>query len=124
MVEPWRGAGNRRLKSHCAPETCRVSTRAVDRCAKNHGLRYREGGILSREEMRVGQALEHAPQFSSGAIIAVWLILALTRAGRRPANWFELLSLIFGSLCIVWFFVRYWVSYADLPWLSGDPITW
>ena len=73
---------------------------------------------------RLGQTLEHAPQVSSGAIIAVWSILALTRAGRRPSNEIELLSLIFGSLCILWFFVHYWVAYADLPWLDGAPPPW
>ena len=73
---------------------------------------------------KVWQILEHVPEIASSAIIAVWLILALTRAGRKPSNWLEIPSLIFGAICVVWWVVHFWVFYADLAWFQGDAFTW
>ena len=72
---------------------------------------------------RLWQLLEHAPEVS-GAIVAVWVVLALTGAGRKPSNWLEILRLIFGVLWVVWYFVHYWMFFADLPWLKGEAFTW
>jgi hypothetical protein len=59
-----------------------------------------------------------APPSSATAIIAVWLILALTGAGRKPSGWLEILSFLFGLLWVLWYFVGYLVLYyTKLPWL-------
>ena len=43
----------------------------------------------------------HAPGAAS-AIIAAWLILALTGAGRRPSDWFDRFCFVFGQVWILW----------------------
>jgi hypothetical protein len=47
-----------------------------------------------------------APAAAAAAIIAVWLILALTGAGRRPADWFDRFCLLFGLLWVLWYLGR------------------
>ena len=44
-----------------------------------------------------------APRAAATAIVAVWLILALSRAGRRPSDWFDLFCLVFGLLWVLWY---------------------
>ena len=47
-----------------------------------------------------------APAATAAAIVAVWLILALTRAGRRPSDWFDCFCLLFGLLWVLWYSLR------------------
>ncbi|WP_422931930.1 hypothetical protein [Singulisphaera sp. PoT] len=35
-------------------------------------------------------------------VVAAWTILALTRTGRRPADWFDRFCLVFGILWVFW----------------------
>ena len=86
------------------------------------GAAFSEFG-LDYALQRLWQLLEHAPEVS-GAIVAVWVVLALTGAGRKPSNWLEILRLIFGVLWVVWYFVHYWMFFADLSWLKGEAFTW
>jgi hypothetical protein len=44
-----------------------------------------------------------APAATATAIVAVWLILALARAGRRPSDWFDRFCLLFGLLWVLWY---------------------
>jgi hypothetical protein len=44
-----------------------------------------------------------APEGAMTAIIAAWLILVLTRAGRGPSDWFDGLCLFFGLLWVAWY---------------------
>lgn len=44
-----------------------------------------------------------APESASTAIVAVWLILACTGAGRGPSDWFDRLCFLFGLLWVAWY---------------------
>jgi hypothetical protein len=44
-----------------------------------------------------------APEGATAAIVAVWLILAFTGAGRRPSDWFDRVCFLFGLLWIAWY---------------------
>ena len=45
----------------------------------------------------------NAPSATATAIVAVWLILALARAGRTPSDWFDRFCLLFGLLWVLWY---------------------
>jgi hypothetical protein len=45
----------------------------------------------------------NAPAATAAATVAVWLILALNGAGRRPADWFDRFCLLFGLLWVLWY---------------------
>ncbi len=47
-----------------------------------------------------------APAAAAAATIAVWLTLALTGVGRKPADWFDRLCLLFGLLWVLWYLGR------------------
>lgn len=46
--------------------------------------------------------LGEAPVTMAAAILAVWSILAIIRAGRRPAGVLEVLNVVFATLCLLW----------------------
>jgi hypothetical protein len=48
---------------------------------------------------------------AAAATVAVWLVLALTGVGRRPADWFDRFCLLFGLLWVLLYVGR------DLMWL-------
>jgi len=50
--------------------------------------------------------VEEAPSGAAAAIVAVWLILALTGAGQRPSGWFDSFCFFFGPLWVLWFLGR------------------
>jgi hypothetical protein len=47
-----------------------------------------------------------APEGVAAAIVAVWSILALIGAGRRPSDWFDRFCFLFGLLWVLWYFGR------------------
>jgi hypothetical protein len=46
--------------------------------------------------------LDEAPDTMAVAILPVWSILAIIRAGRRPAGGLEVLNVFFATLCLLW----------------------
>jgi hypothetical protein len=65
---------------------------------------YRGGGYFCPA---AAQLVLEAPGVAAAVIIAVWSILALTRAGRGPSDyWFERFCLLFGLFWVLWYFGR------------------
>ena len=62
----------------------------------------------------VEKIVDSAPEGAAAAIVAVWSILALTRVGRWPSDWFERFCVLFGLLWVVWYIARDFVLH--LPW--------
>jgi hypothetical protein len=60
-----------------------------------------------------------APAATAAATVAVWLILALNGAGRRPADWFDRFCLLFGLLWVLWYLRRDLMLdlMLHIPWL-------
>ena len=62
----------------------------------------------------VEKIVDSAPEGAAAAIVAVWSILALTRVGRWPSDWFERFCVLFGPLWVVRYIARDFVLH--LPW--------
>jgi hypothetical protein len=73
---------------------------------------------------RLFDVLEHAPAATSAAVAAVWTVLALTGAGRRPSNWLERLGCVVGGTWVVLGILSLLVYYVQIPWLTTSGITW
>ncbi len=73
---------------------------------------------------RLFDILEHAPDASAASVVAVWTILALTRTGRRPSNWFERLGCIVGGTWIVMAFLSLLIWIVSIPWVITSGIPW
>jgi hypothetical protein len=61
--------------------------------------------------------LREAPTGAAAAVVAVWLILALTGAGRRPSDWFDRLCFLVGLAWVLWCLVGH-DSMLTVPWLA------
>jgi hypothetical protein len=44
-----------------------------------------------------------APAGATSSVVAVWSMLVLTGAGRRPSDWFGHLGFLFGLLWVLWY---------------------
>jgi hypothetical protein len=66
--------------------------------------------------------LEPAADVSGASVVAVWLILALTRAGRRSSNWFDRLGCVLGMIWILLGLVNHLVWWLPIPWLTTSGI--
>jgi hypothetical protein len=75
-------------------------------------------------EPRLFDILEHAPDASGAAVIGVWTILALTGAGRPPANWFEWLGCLAGLIWIILGFLSLLIWVVSIPWVMTSGIPW
>lgn len=64
---------------------------------------FRGGGYFCPAAARF--VLEE-PEAVATAIVAVWSILALARAGRGPSDWLERFCLLFGLFWVLWYFGR------------------
>lgn len=73
---------------------------------------------------RLFDVLEHASDASSAAVVAAWMVLALSGAGRRPANWLERVGCVVGGTWIVLGILSVLVYYVPIPWLRTSGITW
>jgi hypothetical protein len=73
---------------------------------------------------RLFNVVHGAPDVAATAIVAVWLILALSGAGRRPSNWLEIVGCILGYLWIVWYLLSYFLMFVTWPWLSRVWVPW
>jgi hypothetical protein len=90
---------------------------------KSAGMAMSEVG-LEFVLQKLWVSLEDMPRVTAAAIIAVWAILGMSRTGRRPSSWFEVLASLFGLLCVAWLFIRPMSYLIDLAWLSGDALVW
>lgn len=75
-------------------------------------------------ESRLFDILENAPDASAASVVAVWTILASTRTGRRPSNWFEWLGCLVGWTWIVISILTSIVWISPIPWLIRSGIPW
>ncbi len=73
---------------------------------------------------RLFDILEHAPDASAASIIAVWTMLAVTRSGRRPSNWFEWLGCLVGWSWSVMGFLSLIIWIVSIPWVMTSGIPW
>ncbi len=64
---------------------------------------FRGGGYFCPA---AAQLVLEAPEGAAAAIVAVWSILALARAGRGPSDWLERFCLLFGLSWVLWCFGR------------------
>jgi hypothetical protein len=64
---------------------------------------FRGGGYFCPA---AAQLVLEAPGGAAAAIVAVWSILALARAGRGPSDWSERFCLLFGLFWVLWYFGR------------------
>jgi hypothetical protein len=58
---------------------------------------------LSHFSPAARRLVNEAPEGASAAIVAVWSVLALTGAGRRPSDWFDRICFLLGLLWVLWF---------------------
>ena len=77
-------------------------------------------GVGSKQGFATGvQAfLWQAPPTASAAVVAVWLVLAWTGAGRRPKGWLEYLGLALGVSWVVWCYTCPLLLLLNTPWLN------
>ena len=73
---------------------------------------------------RLFNILSFAPTANAAAIIAVWTLLWLTKAGRRPTHWLDWSSYWLGWLWIVYGLLSTLVYYVPIPWLTRSGIFW
>jgi hypothetical protein len=73
---------------------------------------------------RLFEILEHAPDASAASVVAVWTMLALTRTGRWPSNWFERLGCLVGWTWIVMGFLSLIIWRVSIPWVMRSGIPW
>lgn len=73
---------------------------------------------------RLFDILEHAPDASAVAVVTAWTILALTRLGRWPTNWFERLGCLFGWTWIVMGVLSLLIWIVSIPWVIRSGIPW
>ena len=66
--------------------------------------------------------LERAADASGASVVAVWLILALTRAGRRSSDWFDRLCCVAGLSWISWAVTHHLVWILPITWLRTSGI--
>jgi hypothetical protein len=62
--------------------------------------------------------LELAPDASGASVVAVWLILAITGAGRRSSDWFDRLCCSAGLIWISWALTHQLVWHLPITWLK------
>jgi hypothetical protein len=70
--------------------------------------------LFSYPAMRI---VREAPAGAASAVIAVWLILGLTGAGRRPSVWFDRFCFLFGLFWVLWCLLGHDFM-VTIPWLS------
>jgi hypothetical protein len=66
--------------------------------------------------------LEPAADASAASVIAVWLILALTRTGRASSSWLDRLGCALGLIWILWGLVNHLVGFLPIRWLQTSGI--
>jgi len=70
----------------------------------------------------VFNVLEPAADASAASVIAVWLILALTRTGRVSSGWLDRLGCAVGLIWILWGLVNHLVWFLPIRWLQTSGI--
>jgi hypothetical protein len=75
-------------------------------------------------EPRLFDILEHAPDASAAAIVAVWTTLALTGVGRGASNWFERVGCLVGGMWIILGFPSLIIWVVSIPWVITSGIPW
>jgi hypothetical protein len=70
--------------------------------------------LFSYPAMRI---VREAPAGAAAAVVAVWLILGLTGAGRKPSDWFDCFCFLFGLLWVLWCLLGHDFM-VQIPWLS------
>ncbi len=70
----------------------------------------------------VFNVLEPAADASAASVIAVWLILALTRTGRASSGWLDRLGCALGLIWILWGLANHLVWHLPIPWLQTSGI--
>ena len=62
------------------------------------------------------------PKLVASAIVATWLILGLSGAGRKPSQGFEILGLCFGAIWTGWSVLGPILYLLPIPWIESWPL--
>jgi hypothetical protein len=66
--------------------------------------------------------LERGGSAAGASVFAVWLLLAVTKAGRGPSNWLDRAGCAVGLIWIFWGLVNNMVYWLPIPWLTRSGI--
>lgn len=70
------------------------------------------------------EILDYAPNACGVSVVSVWLILALTKAGRYPSNWLDRLGFAVGVLWVMGSVIAHLSGYLRFQWLRSSGIPW